>query len=160
MLMAHGRFAPQAWASIVYSAAPILGAIVFALLGFEGRADGFAWGTLVGAILGQWAIPAIALRKLPAAVGRIRIGALRSRLPRVPLARAAADAWAGSDDRRRVVRKVDRRSIAPGAIAAITFARKLMMAPVGVVGQAVGAALLPILTALHQERTEPRLSRS
>jgi putative peptidoglycan lipid II flippase len=40
--------------------------------------------------------------------------------------------------------------VAEGAIAAITYARKLMMAPVGVVGQAVGAALLPSLTALFQ----------
>ena len=41
-------------------------------------------------------------------------------------------------------------ALAPGAIAAITYARKLMMLPVGVVGQAVGAALLPSLTALSQ----------
>ena len=37
-----------------------------------------------------------------------------------------------------------------GAIAAITYARKLMMAPVGVIGQAVGAALLPTLTTFYQ----------
>ena len=152
VLMAHGRFAPQAWASIVYSAAPILGAIVFVLLGFEGRADGFAWGTLVGAIVGQWAIPAMALRKLPGAVGRIRIGVfdhdfreyLWLALPlMLGLGLTTVDEW---------YEKWVGATIAPGAIAAITFARKLMMAPVGVVGQAVGAALLPSLTALHQKK--------
>jgi putative peptidoglycan lipid II flippase len=39
-------------------------------------------------------------------------------------------------------------------IAAITYARKLMMAPVAIVGQAVGAALLPSLTARFQRQDD------
>ena len=76
VLMAHGRFGPQAWASIVYSAAPIAGGLLGMALGLEGRADGFAWGTLVGAVVGQWAIPVVALRRLPGALGRIRVAPL------------------------------------------------------------------------------------
>ena len=70
VLMAHGRFAPQAGATVIYSAAPILGGLLIA------GAEGFAWGTLLGAAIGQWAIPVLALRRLPGAVGRIRVSPL------------------------------------------------------------------------------------
>lgn len=151
VLMAHGHFAPQAWASVVYSAAPIVGGVAFAAAGVEGRADGFAWGTLAGAVVGQWAIPVFALRRLPGAVGRVRIGLLDGdfreyvwlALPlMLGLGLTTVDEW---------YEKWLGATIAPGAIAAITFARKLMMAPVGIVGQAVGAALLPTLTTRFQQ---------
>lgn len=149
VLMAHGHFAPQALASVVYSAAPIAGGIAFALV-YRPGAEGFAWGTLAGAAIGQWAIPVLALRRLPGAVGRIRVGLFDGdfreyvwlALPlMLGLGLTTVDEW---------YEKWVGATVAPGAIAAITYARKLMMAPVGVVGQAVGAALLPSLTALHQ----------
>lgn len=148
VLMAHGKFAPQAIASVVYSATPILGGLLIA------GADGFAWGTLVGAAIGQWAIPVMALRRLPGAVGRIRIGLFDGdfreyvwlALPlMLGLGLTTVDEW---------YEKWVGGQIAAGAISAITYARKLMMAPVGIVGQAVGAALLPTLTALYQRKNQ------
>ncbi|MBW2500252.1 MAG: hypothetical protein JRF61_23455 [Deltaproteobacteria bacterium] len=148
VLMAHGRFAPQASAAVFYSFAPIVGSLLM-----EG-ADGFAWGTLVGAAIGQWAIPVIALRRLPGAVGRMRVGIFDGdfreyvwlALPlMLGIGLTTVDEW---------YEKWVGGTIGMGAIAAITYARKLMMAPVGVIGQAVGAALLPSLTGLHQ-RGEP-----
>ncbi len=50
VLMAHGRFAPQAGATVIYSAAPILGGL------FIAGAEGFAWGTLAGAAIGQCSV--------------------------------------------------------------------------------------------------------
>lgn len=144
VLMAHGRFAPQAGAAVIYSAAPIVGGF------FIAGAEGFAWGTLAGAAIGQWGIPVLALRRLPGAVGRIRISPLDANfreylwlaLPlMLGLGLTTVDEW---------YEKWIGGQVAEGAIAAITYARKLMMAPVGVVGQAVGAALLPALTALFQ----------
>ncbi|MFK7898837.1 MAG: murein biosynthesis integral membrane protein MurJ [Myxococcota bacterium] len=144
VLMAHGRFGPQAAASVVYSAAPILGALVMP------GTDGFAWGTLAGAAVGQWVIPLLAIRRLPGAVGRMRFAPLDAdfreyvwlALPlMLGLGLTTVDEW---------YEKWVGAEVAPGAIAAITYARKLMMAPVGVVGQALGAALLPSLTALFQ----------
>ncbi|MFP6654596.1 MAG: murein biosynthesis integral membrane protein MurJ, partial [Myxococcota bacterium] len=150
VLMAHGRFAPQAMATVVYSVMPILGGLLLS------GAEGFAWGTLAGAVVGQWAIPVLALRRLPGAVGRIRIS------PRDPdfreylwlafplmlgLGLTTVDEW---------YEKWLGGQLAPGAISAMTYARKLMMAPVGVVGQAVGAALLPSLTSLFQRGEEAR----
>lgn len=144
VLMAHGHFGAQAASSVVYSAAPIAGGLVIA------GADGFAWGTLAGALVGQWAIPALALRRLPGAVGRMRLGLfdgdfreyLWLALPlMLGVGLTTVDEW---------YEKWVGAAVAPGAIAAITYARKLMMLPVGVIGQAVGAALLPTLTALVQ----------
>ncbi len=149
VLMAHGRFAPQAGAAVIYSAAPILGGL------FIAGAEGFAWGTLAGAAIGQWAIPVLALRRLPGAVSRIRVHPFDAdfreyawlALPlMLGLGLATVDEW---------YEKWIGGQVAEGAIAAITYARKLMMAPVGVVGQAVGAALLPALTALfHRDDHE------
>jgi putative peptidoglycan lipid II flippase len=144
VLMAHGRFMPQAGAAVIYSAAPIVGGLLVA------GADGFAWGTLVGAVIGQWAIPVLALRRLPGAISRIRVAPLSSdfreyawlALPlMLGLGLTTVDEWYG---------KWVGGQVAAGAIAAITYARKLMMAPVGVVGQAVGAALLPSLTSFFE----------
>ena len=144
VLMAHGRFAPQAAATVIYSAAPILGGLLIA------GAEGFAWGTLAGAAIGQWAIPVLALRGLPGVAGRIRVNPFDAEfreylwlaLPlMLGLGLTTVDEW---------YEKWIGGQVAEGAIAAITYARKLMMAPVGVVGQAVGAALLPSLTALFQ----------
>ncbi len=157
VLMAHARFGPQAWASIVYSAAPIAGGLLFAAASDDASriADGFAWGTLGGAAVGQWAIPALALRSLPHAIGRIRIGIfdgdfreyLWLALPlMLGLGLTTVDEW---------YEKWVGATLEPGAIARITYARKLMMAPVGIVGQAVGAALLPSLTGLHQRGDRP-----
>ncbi|MCA9503192.1 MAG: hypothetical protein KC616_08910 [Myxococcales bacterium] len=144
VLMAHGVFWPQAAASVVYSAMPIVGGLLWP------GTDGFAWGTLLGAAVGQWAIPVVALRRLPGAVGRMRAGPFDAdfreyvwlALPlMLGLGLTTVDEW---------YEKWVGARVAPGAIAAITYARKLMMAPVGVVGQAVGAALLPSLTARHE----------
>jgi len=144
VLMAHDRYWPQALASVLYSAMPIAGGLLL------GGAEGFAWGTLIGAAVGQWGVAAVALRRLPGAVGRVRIGPFDSdfreyvwlALPlMLGLGLTTVDEW---------YEKWVGGTLATGAIAALTYARKLMMAPVGVVGQAVGAALLPSLTRLHQ----------
>ena len=130
VLMAHGRFAPQAGAAVIYSAAPIVGGL------FIAGAEGFAWGTLAGAAIGQWAIPVLALRRLPGAVGRIRVSPFDAdfreyvwlALPlMMGVGLTTVDEW---------YEKWIGGQVAEGAIAAITYARKLMMAPVGVVGQA------------------------
>jgi putative peptidoglycan lipid II flippase len=144
VLMAHGRFGPQALAAVLYSFTPIVGGLLI------GGAQGFAWGTLFGAVVGQWAIPALALRRLPGAIGRMRVGVFDADFREyvwlaLPLmlgfGLTTVDEW---------YEKWIGGQLGVGAIAAITYARKLMMAPVGVVGQALGAALLPSLAALHQ----------
>ena len=45
-----------------------------------------------------------------------------------------------------------------GVVAALAFARRLMMAPVAIVGQAVATATLPSLSALHAEGREREMN--
>jgi len=153
VLMAKGRFGAQALAPVVYNLAIILGGwIGAARIGVEG----FAWGALVGAALGHFAIPLLDAR------GRV---ALRMRIaPRdadfrrylwvvlpllVGVTLVSADEW------------LDRyfgQFLEVGAIALLFYARVLMQAPVGLVGQAVGTAALPTLASLHEQGRVAELS--
>ncbi len=146
VLMAKGRFGAQALAPVVYN----LGIIVGGWLGASTLGvEGFAWGALVGAMLGHFLVPLLDAR------GRIR---LRMRLApgdadfrrylwvALPLLAGvtlvAADEW------------LDRyfgQFLEAGAIALLFYARVLMQAPVGLVGQAVGTAALPALSSLHEQ---------
>ena len=63
VLMAHGSFRAQAAAPLIYNGCVIAGGVL------TGDVEGFAWGVLVGAILGNWLVPLLDLRR----VRRVRI---------------------------------------------------------------------------------------
>lgn len=141
VLMAHGRFAAQAAAPILYNGAIIAGGLL------TGTVEGFAWGALVGAVLGNWVYPVYDARKL-GGVGfrlapldpRFRVylwGALPLMLG---LSLTTVDEW---------YERVFGAGLGVGVVAALAFARRLMMAPVAVIGQAVATAALPSLASLH-----------
>ncbi len=143
VLMAHGRFGTQAAAPILYN----LGIIAGGLIG--GGVQGFAWGALVGAVLGMWAYPIMDMRH----VGRLgaRVAPFDPRfhaylwraLPlMIGLSLTTVDEW---------YERIFGARVGEGVVASLAFARKLMMAPVAVIGQAVAAAALPTLAALHSE---------
>jgi len=56
VLMARGRFGAQAAAPLLYNGSIIVGGLV------TGTVEGFAWGVLVGACLGNWLIPLLQIR--------------------------------------------------------------------------------------------------
>ncbi|MBW1884784.1 MAG: hypothetical protein JRJ58_14735, partial [Deltaproteobacteria bacterium] len=58
VLMAHGRFGAQALAPLVYNGATIAGGLL------TGNVEGFAWGVLVGAFIGNWLIPIVAITRV------------------------------------------------------------------------------------------------
>jgi putative peptidoglycan lipid II flippase len=147
VLMAHGRFGAQAAAPIFYN----LGIIVGGLLGgsVDAGVEGFAWGALVGAILGVWVYPLIDMRHV-GPLG-LRVAPLDPRfhaylwqaLPlMIGLSLTTVDEW---------YERIFGARVGEGVVAALGFARRLMMAPVAVIGQAVAAAALPALAALHAE---------
>ena len=137
-LMAQGRFASQAAAPIVYNLGIIAGGL---LGGSEMGVEGFAWGALIGAFVGHLVIPLFEAR------GRVRLGLRfapfdpgfrRFVVLALPLVvgvtLVAGDEW------------LDRyfgQYVGAGAIALLFYARTLMQAPVGLVGQAVGTARCP-----------------
>ncbi len=149
VLMAQGRFGAQALAPIVYN----LGIIGGGLVG--NGVEGFAWGALVGAALGHLALPLWDARgRIPL---RMRIAPLDPEFVRyfwvalpliVGVTLVSVDEW------------LDRyfgQFLEAGAIALLFYARVLMQAPVGLVGQAVGTAALPALSQLHERNRNAEL---
>lgn len=150
VLMAHGRFAAQAAAPLLYNGSIIAGGLL------SQSVEGFAWGALVGALLGGWVFPAYDLRH----VGRIRFrlapwdrgfrvyfwGALPLM---IGLSLTTVDEW---------YERYFGAQLGVGVVAALAFARRLMMAPVAIVGQAVATATLPSLSSLHAEGREREMN--
>jgi putative peptidoglycan lipid II flippase len=140
VLMAHGRFSAQAAAPLLYNLGVIGGGLA------TGTVEGFAWGTVVGACLGNWLYPLWEMRGVRS-VG-VRVAPLDPHFRRylwiaLPLmlgiSLVTVDEW---------YEKFFAQQLETGAVAQLHYARKLMMAPVAVVGQAIGAAALPVLANL------------
>ena len=142
VLMAHGRFGAQALAPLVYNAVVIAGGLA------TGTPEGFAWGVLVGSFLGPFALAFGDLLRRQEMRLRVRVAFDRDlraylwiALPlMLGLSLATVDEW---------YERWFGGLLETGTVAHLAYARKLMMAPVAVVGQAVGAALLPTLSRLH-----------
>ncbi len=152
VLMAHGRFGAQALAPLVYNGATIAGGLL------TGDVEGFAWGVLVGAFIGNWLIPIIAITRVQSI--RVRFAPLDAHfraylslaLPlMLGVSLVTVDEW---------YEKFFGAQLAMGTVAQLSFARKLMMAPVAVVGQAVAAAALPLLSRFYAENCEEELNQT
>jgi len=152
VLMAEGRFGSQALAPLLYNGCIIAGGLV------SGSAEGFAWGVLAGSVLGPFLVPFLDLRRThrirvrlaPVSPGFRRY--LWAALPlMIGLSLATVDEW------------YDRwfgATLGAGAVAWLSFARKLMLAPVAVVGQALATAALPTLSHLHARGRHDDLHRT
>ncbi|MBK8012923.1 MAG: murein biosynthesis integral membrane protein MurJ [Deltaproteobacteria bacterium] len=153
-LMAVGRFRAQALSPLIYNACIIVGGLVLApSLG----AEGFSWGALVGAFLGPFVLPVIDLYR----GARLKIGLRFAPTDRALLAYLwlAAPLMLG-----QTLLTVDEwygrwfgAMLGAGRVAELGYARKLMLVPVAVVGQAVATAALPTLTRLWAERRDAEL---
>jgi putative peptidoglycan lipid II flippase len=152
VLMAHGRFGAQALAPLVYNGAIIAGGLA------TGTVEGFAWGVLVGAFVGNWLIPIVQIVKVRSL--RVRFAPFDAHFRAylvlaLPLMLGASlltvDEW---------YEKIFGAQLAVGTVAQLGFARRLMMAPVSVVGQAVAAAALPLLSRYYSERREDELNET
>jgi putative peptidoglycan lipid II flippase len=153
VLMAKGRFGAQAAAPLIYNAGIITGGLFLApALGV----DGFAWGALAGAALGPFGYALLDARgRVPF---RLRIAPLdpdflRYLLLAAPLMIGVTlltmdewyDRWFGG-------------VLGAGTIGLVVYARRLMQAPVAVVGQTAATAALPTLSKLVAEARWEELS--
>jgi putative peptidoglycan lipid II flippase len=150
--MARGYFGAQAAAPLLYNGCIIAGGLA------TGRAEGFAWGVLAGAFLGNWLVPLLHIR-----------GQVRLRLRFAPLdPHFRTYLWIAAPlmlglSLTTVDEWYDRwlgGLLGPGSVACLGFARRLMMGPVGVIGQAVAAAALPTLTRLWNQGKREELDRT
>lgn len=152
VLMAHGRFRAQAAAPLVYNGATIAGGLL------TGTVEGFAWGVLVGAAIGNWLIPFLEIRRVKPLRARfapfddhVRAYFLLALPLMLGVSLVTVDEW---------FEKYFGAQLAAGTVAQLGFARKLMMAPVAVVGQAVAAAALPVLSRFYAEDREHELNQT
>lgn len=144
VLMADGRFGAHALSGLVYNLGIIAGGLWAApTLGI----DGFAWGALFGAIAGPFGLGFLQLARegrIPFRVAPFDPAFGRYLALAAPLmlgvTLATVDEWYG---------RWFGGLAAEGTVATLGFARKLMQAPVAVVGQALGTAALPALSQLH-----------
>lgn len=150
VLMAHGRFGAQALAPLVYNGATIAGGLL------TGTVEGFAWGVLVGAFIGNWLFPVFEITRVKSLSVRFAPFDAHFRaylvlaLPlMLGVSLTTVDEW---------YEKFFGAKLAVGTVAQLGFARKLMMAPVAIVGQAVAAAALPVLSRYYAENREDHLN--
>lgn len=146
-LQARDKHAMPALAPVVYTACIVAGGL---LLGPSLGAEGFAWGVLVGSVLGPFGLPL---------AGAVRHG-LRWRpvfAPRHPDFRRyvllSLPVMLGFsvvvlDD---MVIKHHASELVEGAISRLQYARTLMKVPMGVFGMAAGLAAFPTLSRLVAE---------
>jgi len=150
VLMARDRFATQALAPLVYNAGIIAGG----LLGAGSGAEGFAWGALGGAVVGQVLLAVVDVRSAGLRL-RWRVAPLDPRflgylVVAAPLMLGLSlltvdewyDRWFGG-------------LLSTGTVAHLAYARQLMLLPVATVGQAIATAALPTFARLvNEERLE------
>lgn len=155
-LLARNRFGAAAAAPLFYNGGIIAGGL-FLTPRLENGIEGFAWGALGGAILGPFLAPLFDTRR------RVRL-----RLRLAPLDRAfigylvvAAPLMLG-----QTLLTVDEwygrwfgALLGEGTVAHLSYARRLMLVPVAVVGQAIAAAALPTLSRLWAEGKREDLDR-
>jgi putative peptidoglycan lipid II flippase len=123
-------------------------------------AEGFAWGALVGAILGPFGSAWLEARRVEGLRIGVRISVLDSALrsylvAALPLMLGVTlltvdewyDKWFGG-------------LLAAGTIAALGYARVLMQLPVAIVGQAIATAALPTLSRFAAEGREEELNET
>jgi len=155
-LLARNRFGPTAAAPLLYNGAIIVGG-VFLAPHFDLSVEGFAWGALAGAVLGPFLAPLLDAR------GRVRLRIrvaftdrtfLNYLVVAAPLMLGqtllTVDEWYG---------RWFGALLGTGTVAHLGYARRLMLVPVAVVGQAIAAAALPTLSRLWAEKRRDELDR-
>ncbi|MCX7822833.1 MAG: murein biosynthesis integral membrane protein MurJ [Syntrophobacterales bacterium] len=138
---------------IVPSLSPIIynGGIILVGLALKGRGiEGFCWGVLVGSFIGNFLLPLLA----------VQYGggmALKFRLWHSEMKRFITTALPLMVGQSIVV--LDEQLVrifgslaGTGAVSHINYARRLMMVPVGIVGQAAAVASYPFMSELFSSR--------
>jgi len=155
VLMARGSFASQAAAPVIYNLCIIAGGLLLApRMGVEG----FAWGALVGAVLGPFAVPLWDVRRRGL---RVRPRVLPTHPDFLTYAYLAAPLAFGVT-LLTVDEWFDRyfgARLAAGTVASLFFARVLLQVPIAMVGQATATAALPAFSRLHAAGEHEALNR-
>jgi len=145
-LQAQDRHFLPAMAPLVYSACIIVGGLVGANYGGLG-ADGFAWGVLVGSVLGPFALPLYGCLKARMhwyPILSLRNSDLRHYLwlsfpIMIGFSIVVVDEW---------IIKNQASYLDEGSLSYLQYGRTLMKVPIGVFGMAAGVASYPTISRM------------
>ncbi len=163
LLYIRRQFFAPALTPLIYNGCIILGGLLVTGRGMEG----FCWGVLVGAFLGAFLLPVLAARSRSAALpegvpsGLRLVFALRHPLLRRLLLLAlplmlGVSIVAMDEQFVRIFGSL----AGEGAVSLLSYARRIMLVPVGVVAQAAGVASFPFLAALAARGDEAGFDRT
>jgi putative peptidoglycan lipid II flippase len=146
VLQARDRHLLPALAPLVYSASIICGGLIGASSPGMG-ADGFAWGVLVGSVLGPFGLPLIGCLRTDfrwRPVLSLRNSDLREYLwlsfpIMIGFSIVVVDEW---------IVKNQASYLAPGTLSYLQYGRTLIKVPIGVFGMAAGVASYPTISRL------------
>jgi putative peptidoglycan lipid II flippase len=151
VLFLRKQFLVPALTPLIYNGLIIVGGVLLQDRGMEG----FCWGVLAGAFLGNFALPYLAVRYGDGLPLRLRLwhpGLKRFGLLALPL--MLGQSVVVLDEQ---LLRIFGSLAGTGAISWLSYARRLMMVPVGVVAQAAGVASYPFLAELVAKREFGRL---
>ncbi len=154
ILFMRKQFFVPAMVSIVYNLFIIIGGVLLRARGMEG----FCWGVLVGSFIGNFLLPLLAVRSgggLSIRFAGFHPGMKKYILLALPLMIGQS------------ITVVDEQFVrifgslaGVGAISWLSYARRIMMVPVSVVGQAAGVASYPFLAELFVKNDLSRFYRT
>lgn len=145
ILFLRKQFLVPAFIPLIYNLLIILGGVLMRQRGMEG----FCWGVLAGAFLGNFLLPFMAVKRggLHLRLVFFHPGIRRFLLLALPL--MLGQSIVVLDE--QLVRVFGSLAGA-GAVSWLNYARRIMMVPVGVVAQAAGVASYPFLADLVAKR--------
>jgi putative peptidoglycan lipid II flippase len=145
MLYHRRQFAVPALSPLAYNGCIILGGLVW-LHAFPDRGmEGFCWGVLAGAALGGLILPVLAVRAGGLRLGPALFHPYMKKLVILALPLMLGQSIVALDE--QFVR-IFGSLAGEGAVSLLSYARRIMLVPVGVVAQAAGVASYPFLAAL------------
>lgn len=155
VLMSHGKFLPSALSPLIYNLSIIIfGVILSPMMGMQG----FAIGALIGSILGPFLLPYCFVRKhisykpIIAFKDKEFIHYILLTLPlMLGVSLTTVDEWFG---------RILGSGMAEGSISLLNYARRLMLVPIAIVGQAAGQAALPFLSRLAAKKDYEGLAQN
>lgn len=156
---AKGVFTIPTLAPIVYNLGIISGGVIWAIATGEPAPDGFIWGALVGAFVGNFALQAWGARRVGL---RFDLGAqwLHPSVKAyvvIALPLMIGQSIVALDE---VFMSVFGGLVGEGAQTDLQYARRTMFVPIGVIGQAVAVAAYPTLARLFAEGSRAQLLRT
>lgn len=145
VLYIRHQFTVPALMPLVYNGCILLFGVGLPWLGLAEGMEGFCWGVLIGAALGAFVLPLVAVRE-----GGLRLSFGLSHPLMKKFLIMALPLMIGQSvvvlDEQFV--RIFGSMAGDGAVSLLNYARRIMMVPVGVVAQAAGVASFPFLAAL------------